>query len=360
MIQYAAILLSAVAIAVFVTPLVRNAATRFGVTDTPSARKIHAEAVPLLGGAAIWCGFVLTLLLFDTAGFVKQFGSIIVGATIVSVVGLWDDRQGIKPALKLLGQIIAAVLIVAFGTSIHFASVLTAAFGVQLQNNDQLDLAVTILWVVGITNALNLLDNMDGLAGGVAAWASFFLFLLALMSSQRYVALLALALAGACIGFLYYNFRPGHIFMGDTGSLFLGFMLAAVGIKLRFPVLYDPITGVAVNHQAVTWMIPLLVLGLPIFDTALVTISRLRRRLPISRGGRDHTSHRLVALGMNHHEAVLLLYIICLLFGIAAIAVAYLPVAEAQILGLCVLAAAALALWRLEQVPLVDTNPAMP
>lgn len=329
----------------FITPLVRSAATRFGVTDLPSARKVHASPVPLLGGAAIWAGFVMTLLLFDQAQFVQQFGSIIAGASVASLVGLWDDRWGMKPLFKLFGQVVAAALMVAFGTKVQFLQ------------NDLLNLAATILWVVGITNALNLMDNMDGLAGGVAAWATGFFFLLALMTGQRLVAPLALALAGACIGFLYYNFKPGHIFMGDTGSLFLGFMLAAVGIKLRFPELYDPITGVATDHQNATWMIPLLVLGLPIFDTTLVTISRLRRGLPITRGGRDHVSHRLVALGATRREAVLIMYLVCCVLGVCAMTVMNLPVAEAQVLGCLVVIGAGVSFWRLEQVPLVNTNP---
>ena len=348
-VQYTVVVLAAFAIVLFITPLVRLAAHRFGVTDAPNARKVHASPVPLLGGAAIWIGFVLTLLLslplWEPAPFIKQFGSVIAGATIASLVGLWDDRWGMKPLGKLAGQLIAAVLMVAFGTSIQFL------------HNDVLNLAITVLWVVGITNALNLMDNMDGLAGGVAAGAALFFFLLAAMSGQHLVAPLALALAGACVGFLYYNFKPGHIFMGDTGSLFLGFMLAAVGIKLRFPVLHDPLTGVPVDHQNVTWMIPLLVLGLPIFDTTLVTVSRLRRHLPVTRGGRDHVSHRLVALGATRREAVLILYLVGCLLGVTAIAVMNLPVLEAQFTGVLVLAAAAVAFWRLEQVPLIDTNP---
>jgi len=342
------ILVAALAVVMLATPLVRRAAARLDLIDQPSARKLHRDPVPLLGGVAIWLGFVvptLLLVVLDSAPFVKQFGSVIAGATLASLVGFWDDRWGMKPIVKLLGQVIAAALMIAFGTSVQFL------------HNDLLNVALTLVWVIGITNALNLMDNMDGLAGGVAAFASFFFFLLAAFSGQNLVAPLALALTGACAGFLYYNFKPGHIFMGDTGSLFLGFMLAAVGIKLRFPVLHDPLTGIAVDHQSVTWMIPLLVLGLPIFDTTLVSLSRLRRGLPVTRGGRDHTSHRLVALGASRHEAVLILYLAGCLLGVAAIAVMNLPVWEAQIMGLLVLAAAVVAFWRLEQVPLIDTNP---
>jgi UDP-GlcNAc:undecaprenyl-phosphate/decaprenyl-phosphate GlcNAc-1-phosphate transferase len=361
-IQYTLIVVAAFAIVLFVTPLVRSAATRFGVTDAPSARKVHTNPVPLLGGAAIWIGFVvpiLLILLVNPAPSFKQLGGVVAGATVASLVGLWDDRWGMKPIFKLVGQVIAAGLMIAFGMQIHLAHHLAVSTGLPglAAGADLLDIAATLLWVVGITNALNLMDNMDGLAGGVAAGAAFFFFLLAGFSGQILVAPLALALAGACVGFLYYNFKPGHIFMGDTGSLFLGFMLAAVGILLRFPVLHDPLSGVAIDHQNVTWIIPLLVLGLPIFDTTLVTLSRLRRGLPISRGGRDHTSHRLVALGATRREAVLILYLVGCLLGVAAIAVMNLPVWEAQLVALLVLGAAILALWRLEQVPLIDTNP---
>jgi UDP-GlcNAc:undecaprenyl-phosphate GlcNAc-1-phosphate transferase len=361
-IQYTLILVAACAVVLFVMPLVRSAATRFGVTDAPSARKMHTTPVPLLGGAAIWIGFVVPMLLIlvlDPAPYVKQFGGVIAGATVASLVGLWDDRWGMKPIFKLVGQLVAAALMIAFGTQIRVGESLAAAAHLPglLGGAAALDIGATLLWIVGITNALNLMDNMDGLAGGVAGWAAFFFFLLAGFSGQSLVAPLALALAGACVGFLYYNFRPGHIFMGDTGSLFLGFLLSAVGILLRFPVLHDPLTGETINHQSVTWMIPLLVLGLPIFDTTLVTVSRLRRGVPITRGGRDHTSHRLVALGATRHEAVLILYLVCCLLGVAAIAVMNLPPWEAPIVGLLVLGAAAVAFWRLEQVPLIDTNP---
>jgi UDP-GlcNAc:undecaprenyl-phosphate GlcNAc-1-phosphate transferase len=340
MIQYAAILLSAIAIVLFVTPFVRNAATRFGVTDTPSARKVHASPVPLLGGLAIWIGFVLTLLVFDPADFVQQFGSIIAGATLASIVGLWDDRWGMKPIFKLFGQIVAAGLMVAFGTSVHFL------------HNDLLNMAATILWVVGITNALNLMDNMDGLAGGVAAVASVFFFLIATLTNQNLIAPLSAVLLGGCIGFLYYNFKPGAIFMGDTGSLLLGFILAAVGIKLRFP---DSIAG-----DRVTWMVPLLVLGVPLFDTTLVTLSRIRRGIPISRGGKDHFSHRLVALGYTKREAVLILYLVQAGLGVAALVVMQADMVVGYATGFVVLVCAIVTAYKLEQLDLTETNPAPP
>jgi UDP-GlcNAc:undecaprenyl-phosphate GlcNAc-1-phosphate transferase len=208
-------------------------------------------------------------------------------------------------------------------------------------HNPVLDFGATMLWVVGITNALNLLDNMDGLSSGVATVACIFFLLLAVMSDQYLVSSLAAALLGACVGFLYYNFNPATIFMGDSGSLFIGFMLAAVGIKLRFPD----------NVSFVTWMIPAVVLGLPVFDTTLVVISRLRRGLnPLSSPGKDHVSHRLVAMGATQREAVLILYLVCCALGVVAMFLTQASVAEGYFIGALLLCFAGYALWRLEQV----------
>jgi UDP-GlcNAc:undecaprenyl-phosphate GlcNAc-1-phosphate transferase len=204
-----------------------------------------------------------------------------------------------------------------------------------------INILVTILWTVGITNAMNLLDNMDGLSGGVGAVASAFFLLLAAMSGQYLVGALAAALLGACIGFLVYNLNPASIFMGDTGSLFLGFLLAAVGIKLRFPD----------NVRFVTWMIPVVVLGLPIFDTTLVFISRLRRGLnPLTTPGKDHVSHRLVKLGFTRREAVLILYLVCCALGVVAMYLTQATIIEGYVVGAILLAIGGYYLWRLERV----------
>jgi UDP-GlcNAc:undecaprenyl-phosphate GlcNAc-1-phosphate transferase len=203
------------------------------------------------------------------------------------------------------------------------------------------NVVVTIGWVVVITNAMNLLDNMDGLSGGVGAVAAIFFLLLAAMNGQYLVGALSAALVGACLGFLVYNFNPASIFMGDGGSLFLGFMLAAVGIKLRFP------DGV----EIVTWMVPVLILGLPLFDTALVIVSRLRRGLnPLTTPGKDHVSHRLVAMGYTRREAVLICYLICAGLGVIALFVTQANILEGYVVGGVVALAALWGLWRMEQV----------
>jgi UDP-GlcNAc:undecaprenyl-phosphate GlcNAc-1-phosphate transferase len=303
MTQILLIFLTALTFSILGTPLVRRLALHVGVVDSPSARKIHATPVPLLGGAAIYLGFTLALLFLGDRFYVREFVGILLGATLVSLFGLADDHWGLHAYLKLGGQLLAGTVLILGGTQI------------SLFTNPWFNWALTLVWVVGITNALNLLDNMDGLSGGVTTVAAAFFLLLAAMGRppQVLVGALAAALVGACIGFLRYNLNPATIFMGDTGSMFLGFLLAALGIKLRFPS----------NVPWVTWLVPVCVLAVPIFDTALVIISRLRRGLnPLTTAGTDHTSHRLVALGLTRREAVLTCYLIGGACGMVAVYIA--------------------------------------
>jgi len=326
---YLLVFASALAFAIGATPLARKLAPRLGMMDQPAERKIHTRPMPLLGGAAIYLAFILAVLLFEDHFYIPQLVSILVGASLVSFLGIWDDRWGLRPLAKLFGQVGAALLLYFTGVKVAFLP------------HPLLNLAAHLLWVVGITNGLNLLDNMDGLSGGVAAIASAFFLLIAAMNGQYLVGALAAALLGACLGFLVYNFNPASIFMGDTGSLFIGFVLAAVGIKLRFPD----------NVDIVTWMVPVVVLGLPIFDTALVVVSRLRRGLnPLTHPGKDHVSHRLVAMGFTQREAVLILYLVCCALGVLAIFITQATVVEGYIVGGAIALAALWALWKLEQV----------
>lgn len=326
---YLLIFASALAVAVGGTPMVRRLALRLGVVDQPSARKIHVSPIPLMGGVAIYLAFVAGLLIFGNRFRIHELIGIVVGATLVSFLGVWDDRRGLSPLLKLAGQFLAASILVLTG-------VVIGTFAWQ-----PLNIAVTLAWVVAITNATNLLDNMDGLSGGIGAAAAIFFLLLAAMNQQYLVGALSAALLGACLGFLRYNFNPASIFMGDAGALFLGFMLAAVGIKLRFP------DGV----EMVTWMVPVLILGLPLFDTTLVILSRLRRGLnPLTTPGKDHVSHRLVAMGYSRREAVLVCYLVCAALGIAALFITQAGIVDGYVVGGIVAAVGVWALWRLEQV----------
>ncbi len=331
LLPFVLIALSALLVAAATTPLTRRLALRLNVVDRPSGRKWHQVPTPLLGGIAIYLAFTLALLLFGDRFYVRQVVSIFTGATLVSLAGLWDDRRPLPPAAKLGIQIAAAALLVVTGVR------------VRLWPWEILNVIVTLLWIVGVTNALNLLDNMDGLAGGIAAIAAAHFTLLAAMSGQYLVGALAAALVGACVGFLLYNFNPARIFMGDSGSLFLGFVLAALGIKLRFPD----------NTYIVTWMVPVLVLAVPLFDTTLVILSRLRRgHNPLTTPGRDHVSHRLVRLGLTPREAVLVLYLAAGICGEIALFVAQANLLTGYTVGVLVAAFALWALWRLEQVPL--------
>jgi UDP-GlcNAc:undecaprenyl-phosphate/decaprenyl-phosphate GlcNAc-1-phosphate transferase len=320
---------SALVMAIGGTPLVRRLALRLGIIDQPNARKVHIDPIPLLGGVAIYGSFIAAVILFGNRFRINELVSILVGASLVSFMGVWDDRRGMSPLLKLAGQFLAASILVATGVTV-------ASFPWQ-----PLNLAITLLWVVTITNAMNLLDNMDGLSGGIGATAAIFFLLLAVMNSQYLVGALSAALVGACLGFLVYNFNPARIFMGDAGSLFLGFVLAGTAIKLRFPG----------QMQIVSWMVPVLILGLPLFDTGLVIVSRLRRGLnPLTTPGKDHLSHRLVALGHTPREAVLICYLFSAGLGVLAIFVTQASLVEGYVVGTAVAVAAAVALVRLERV----------
>jgi UDP-GlcNAc:undecaprenyl-phosphate GlcNAc-1-phosphate transferase len=290
----------ALAFAIGGTPVAQQVAWRSGMTDTPSARRVHERPTPLLGGLAIYGAVMLALLVFGDRSEVAQLAGILIAATLVSFLGLWDDRRPLRPVVKLAGQLAAVGVMVAAGVRVQLVGVVP------------LDVLLTVVWVVVLTNALNFMDNMDGLAGGVAGIAAAFFLLLALGNGQELVAPLAAAVLGACIGFLVYNFNPARIFMGDGGSLFLGLLLAALAIKLRFPG--RPVSA--------TWIVPVLVLAVPLFDLALVSVSRVRRGVnPFTTAGTDHLSHRLATAGLSHRQAAVAVYCLatgCGLLGVAA------------------------------------------
>ncbi len=329
----------ALLIAFAATPVARWIAPHLGVMDQPSPRKVHAQPMPLLGGAAIVIASLLTLLLLRDRFEIQQLGSILLGAALMALMGFYDDRWGLRPILKLIGQIVAATILIISGVR------------VTALPQEWMNLVVTLVWVVGLTNSLNLLDNMDGLSSGVAAVCASFFVVMAATSGQIYVGALAAALLGSTLGFLVYNFNPASIFMGDTGSLFLGFMLAAIGIKLRFPT----------NVAFVTWMVPIIVMGVPIFDTTLVFISRLRRgKNPLTTPGKDHLSHRLVARGFTTREAVMTHYLASGAYGMVAILVTESTILQGYVLGGATVLLSLYVLWRLEFKPGREPQPAVP
>jgi len=310
--QFVPILVVGFATALGLTPLSRQIAIRLGIVDTPNQRKIHEGRKPLMGGLAIFVAFTLALLLFSPPPHLVELGAVLSGAALLAVVGLLDDRYHLSIRLRLGAMIVAALVLVAAGIQI------------RLFRTPLIDIPLTVLWVVTIINAANFLDNMDGLTAGFSAIAAFFFMLISLTQSLSLVSSLAAALLGSAVGFLVYNFNPSSTFMGDMGALVLGFALAVLGIKLKF------------DHQPldVTWMVPLLVLALPLFDISLVVVTRLLEGRSPGQAGKDHTSHRLLSMGFNQRMTLFILYGGCVLFGGLGLLVSAAPTDIALQLGL--------------------------
>ena len=289
-------LVLAFAVTACAVPFLRRLAVATGFVDRPGAHKSHHRPTPYLGGVGVIAGVLTGMLLAHHLG-VHVF-VIALGAAVLGTVGLIDDHRTVHPGIRLLLQIAAAGVPVALGLRVSVTGVVVV------------DQAMTLVWIVGVTNAFNLLDNMDGLSSGVSAAAGLSVLALAALGDQGPVAEAAAGVVGACLGFLLYNRRPASIFMGDTGSLFLGFVVAVLAIEVN-PNLPPP----------QSFLVPLLVLGLPMLDTATVALARVRRGHSVLRGGKDHLSHRLVALGLSPGPAVAVLVGVELAMGGLAVAV---------------------------------------
>jgi UDP-GlcNAc:undecaprenyl-phosphate GlcNAc-1-phosphate transferase len=316
------------------TPLIGRVAFRTGFVDEPKPHKMHVRPMPLLGGVAIYLALCVALFQVDYSTELVPMAAVAVGATLLMLVGLWDDRRGIAPLAKLLAQVAAALLVTLAGVR------------VEITPWPAVNILISLFWFVGITNAINLMDNMDGLAAGTSAVSALFFMILAATANQGLVASLAAAVTGASLGFLYYNIAPAMIFMGDTGSLLLGFLLAVIGVK------YSP-SNLPLGS---TWMVPIVVMGLPIFDTTLVTFSRLLKRRPVSLGGTDHTSHRLARLGLGINRAVFSMYLAAGLLGILAVFMTHSSPEMATGLFLALLAAGFTGLVILERAQPIPLN----
>jgi UDP-GlcNAc:undecaprenyl-phosphate GlcNAc-1-phosphate transferase len=295
-----------------------------------------------MGGLAMYLAALLSIMLFVHNVAWSQIIAILGGATLLLTVGVLDDRKLLHHQVKLMGAMpLSALMLIVGGVKFDlFANLLGGALPplpVLIA-----DYALTFFWVVGITAAFSILDHMDGLCAGVAAVASAFFLFCAVSSGQILVGTLAASMLGAALGFLIWNFKPAKIFMGDGGAMFLGFMMAALGIKLRFPEL----------PMVTSWMIPVLILGVVIFDTTLVTISRSRRGLvPFTSPGKDHTAHRLVNLGLGQRGAVLSLYGLGIASGVLALAVMWLTASQSYIVMGGTLLLVLLGVYGLEHAP---------
>ncbi len=317
---------------------IRHLALHYGMVDKPGPRKVHVNPIPLLGGIAIYLGFVLAILLTIHAASLQQMIGILAGATLLAIVGLLDDGGLLHHQVKLfIGMPIAALFLIATGIRAQlFSQFLPGTSGAIL------DGCFTVFWVMGITAAFSILDHMDGLCAGIAAVAAAFFTISAALGGQMLVRTLGAATLGAALGFLRWNFNPAKIFMGDGGAMFLGFLMATLSLKVRPDGAQFP----------AAWIVPVLILGVPIFDTALVSISRARRGLlPFTSPGKDHTAHRLSNMGLGHRGAVLALYCVAGVFGSLALLVPRISNGSAYVLVGALAVFGLVAVLFLESVP---------
>ena len=308
-----------------VTPLVRAFAIKRGLVDYPGGRKVHTKAIPRLGGVAIFAGVMAAVAVqaagerfFGWGGTIVGGGTsqarvvgVLIGLTIVFVVGLVDDLRNLSPGVKFTGQLVAACVVVASGLRIEYVG---DPFAGGLVDLGLLAIPVTLLYIVGFTNVINLIDGLDGLAAGVSAIAAASLLVLAAQGNRLDAAALAAAVIGACLAFLRYNFNPASIFMGDSGALFLGFTLATISLM-----------GVMKSTAAIALAVPLLIIGVPIFDTASAIIRRVLHKRPIQEADKGHIHHRLLGRGFDQRQTVLIIYVWSIALAFGGYAVRYAP-----------------------------------
>ncbi len=305
--------IAALVLALVFVPLAMKLAYKIGAVDKPNARKVHTKIMPRMGGLGIYLAYIIVVL--ATQKMNMQLAGLLLGSTILVVLGIFDDMKDLNAKFKLLIQILAAVIVMAFGVRIEF---MTNVFGGGAIYLDILSLPITLLWIVGITNAINLIDGLDGLAGGIATIAALSMAVVGWIYGQYLMASMAIILAGATMGFLRYNFHPAKVFMGDTGSLFLGFNLSVLAIM-----------GVAKSVTFISLAAPVLVLGVPIFDTFFAILRRKMNHKPIFAADKDHLHHRLLGMGFSHRKTVLIIYAISFFLALSAILITYLSTAEA-------------------------------
>lgn len=302
-------IVAALVISFAATPLVKKFAHRVGAIDVPKdSRRVHSKPIPRLGGLAIFIGFLLSVLIF--ADITTQVRGILLGAVIIVVLGVIDDIIQLRAYIKFLVQIGAAVIAVLHGLVIEAFANPFAFDTVEYIFLGYLAIPITILWIVGITNSVNLIDGLDGLAVGVSAISSAVMLVIALIVADMNVAVIMAALAGACLGFMPYNLNPAKIFMGDTGALLLGYVLATISIL-----------GLFKFYAVISFAAPFLVLALPLVDTAFAFFRRLvKGKNPMS-PDRGHFHHRLIDMGLSQKQAVAILYAVSGLLGLIAVVI---------------------------------------
>ncbi len=300
-------LVSACVVTYLLTPAVKLFANKIGAIDVPKDnRRMHKKPIPRMGGLAIFLGFFFAVLLFNQ--FTGQMKSMMYGAVIIVILGVLDDRFALKAGPKFLVQIAAALIAVLGGNAIHVISNPNVFSPIPYWDLGGWSIPISVLWIVAITNAVNLIDGLDGLAVGVSSISSITMLVIALLVSDEEVAIMMGALCGACLGFLPYNKNPAQIFMGDTGSTFLGYVLAVSSIQ-----------GLFKFYSLISFVVPFLMLGLPIFDTAFAFIRRISHGQNPMKADRSHVHHRLIDMGLNQKQAVAVLYVISAILGVCAV-----------------------------------------
>jgi len=304
-------------------------AKRVNLIDYPGSapHKRHETPTPMAGGIVLVLVFTVCGILLDVWKIIP-IGAIYVASLVIFVFGLWDDFRDIHPILKLFGQLLAAGILIRWGIFVQIFESLEFVFNDTFLVARGLDILITFFWIVGITNAFNFIDSMDGLAVGIGGVAAGFFMLLTLDSGQQYLAILSAALVSVCMGIYFFNAHPARLFLGDAGAQVLGFWMASLAI------VYHPLD----LDQMSSWFTTILLLGVPIFDMSLVIISRLRRRSPVYQAARDHTYHRLRDFGLDPNRAVLLMHIVAVILGCIAVIGLYQPPLIANLIfGLVVL-----------------------
>lgn len=286
---------------IIITPFVKKFAVKIGATDKPNARKVHQKIMPRLGGLAIYLSFLIGFLILRPSD--EATLPLIIGSFIIIITGILDDLFELSAKIKFFGQILAALVVVFGGIQLEFINI---PFGGQLEFGF-FSLPLTILWIVGITNAINLIDGLDGLAAGVSSIALITISGMAILMGDVFVTSIGLILLGSTLGFLVYNFHPAKIFMGDTGALFLGFMISVLSL-LGFK-----------NITIFSLIVPVIILGVPISDTFFAIIRRFVHKQPLSAPDKSHLHHCLLNLGYSHRQTVLIIYGIAAMFGLAAV-----------------------------------------
>jgi UDP-GlcNAc:undecaprenyl-phosphate/decaprenyl-phosphate GlcNAc-1-phosphate transferase len=289
-------------ISILITPLVKKLALKIGAIDKPNQRKVHQSLMPRLGGIAIFISFIVGVLLLHPEN--PSSLAILIGSTIIIITGIFDDMFELSAKIKLLGQLAAAFTIVFLGDlQVVFINL---PFGGHLEFG-YLSIPFTILWIVGITNAINLIDGLDGLAAGVSSIALFTISGMALIQGNLYVVAMGAIVLVSTLGFLFYNFHPASIFMGDTGAMFLGFIISVLSL-LGYK-----------NVTFISFIIPVIILGVPISDTIFAILRRIINNQPLSAPDKSHLHHCMLRLGYSHRQTVLLIYAMAAFFGLVAV-----------------------------------------